>query len=77
MNFSKSRKGIGNASCNLCGNACQTTMHAIRDCVKAMHIWKSLVPKSIVRDFFSLDLQSWIKLNLNYKGVEDSNWKDV
>lgn len=55
-NFSKSRKGLVHASSKLCGNVCEDTLHAIRDCAKAMHTWKRLVPSKIMVEFFSLDL---------------------
>lgn len=55
-NLSKSRKGLGHASCKLFGNAREHTLHAIRDCAKAMHIWKTLVPRNIMSEFLSFDL---------------------
>lgn len=67
-NFSRSRKGLGHASFKLYGNACETTMHALRDCAKAIHIWKSIVPSSIFDEFFSLDLQNWFKVNMKFHG---------
>lgn len=38
-NFSKSKKGIGFSMCNLCGNSCETIVHALRDCPNDMHLW--------------------------------------
>lgn len=32
--FRKSIKGLGYAGCNVCGNFCETTLHASRDCKK-------------------------------------------
>lgn len=37
-NFSKNRKGIGSAGCKLCGNTCESTLHAVHDCSKCYHI---------------------------------------
>lgn len=76
-NLSKSRKGLDHASCKICGNACESTLHVIRDCAKAMHIWKSIVPRSIFSEFFSLDLQNWIRLNLKYLGDGIKSWSNV
>lgn len=51
-NFSKSKEGLGSASCNLCGSICESTIHATRDCHKCVSIWRSLVPSDIHGEFF-------------------------
>ncbi|XP_058768798.1 uncharacterized protein LOC131642580 [Vicia villosa] len=67
-NFSKSRKGLGSVGCKLCGNVCETTIHAIRDCNNCVSVRKSLVPSDIHGDFFKVCLGNWINMNLNYSG---------
>lgn len=67
-NLSKSREGLGHASCKLCGNVCEDMLHAIRDCVKVMDVWKSLVASNIMAEFRSFDLHNWINFNLRCNG---------
>lgn len=43
-NLNKSLKGLGGANCKLCGNAKESTLHALRDCHKAMQLWRHKVP---------------------------------
>ncbi|CAI8605340.1 unnamed protein product [Vicia faba] len=70
-------KGLDNASCKLCSNACETTLHAIRECPKVINIWKRIIQSSIYNDFFYLDLQKWIKVNLKFHGYGIKLWSVV
>lgn len=47
-NLSKNGKGLGGAACNLCGDVCETMMHAVRDCANFLHIWHGIVPSEIM-----------------------------
>lgn len=35
-------------------------LHAIRDCLSAISVWRSLLPESLMAEFFSLELNKWI-----------------
>ena len=60
---------IEEGSCDLCGHPWETTIHAIRDCVFASGVWRSLVRMEHWGDFFSLDGANWIEANL-----QGGNW---
>lgn len=51
-NLSKNKKGLGNAGCNLCGAACESSLHALRDCHECAKVWQSLVPSELILKFF-------------------------
>ena len=53
----------------------EDSLHALRDCVAAKHIWLDIVPFSLRDSFFSLDLKDWILTNLKH-GRYDSNGVD-
>lgn len=56
--------GFGNASYSLCGNVCESTLHALRDYKFAKRVWDNVVPVGIVQAFFTGSLGDWIELNL-------------
>ncbi|KAJ4835906.1 hypothetical protein Tsubulata_006169 [Turnera subulata] len=51
--------------CADCGNAVETGIHAVRDCLLAKDVWISLLRKNIPDEFFSINTINWLKLNLN------------
>ncbi|KAF7809195.1 putative reverse transcriptase [Senna tora] len=50
--------------CKRCGVGNETSFHALRDCSLVKPLWQKLVTNLAQHDFFSLNLQEWIKFNL-------------
>lgn len=75
-NFSKSKKGLGYTGCSLCGNFCETTIHALRDFLKCVPPWKSIVPSDLMVEFFTSNFKEWIHLNLSYRNARNKWWSD-
>lgn len=51
-NYRRSVCCLGDTGCPLCGNTCETEMHAIRDCKLAHNVWANHVPPNIVSNFY-------------------------
>lgn len=64
------------ANCCSCGHHLEDTIHVLRDCIIARHVWFRLVPHTLWNNFFDLDLTSWIYYNLKNTGLirRDENW---
>ncbi|KAH9792364.1 putative ribonuclease H protein [Citrus sinensis] len=62
-------------SCARCGCVVENTLHVLRDCPSAKHVWSSLIPHGINHQFFSLNLRDWMLYNLRnlwkYDGMFD------
>jgi hypothetical protein len=56
---------IGNALCHYCTQFEETTMHVVRDCTAAVNIWRKLLTSQERGQFFMVDFQQWINLNIN------------
>lgn len=59
------------SSTNLCPFQCgvpESTIHCIRDCVRAREVWSHFVHNSVWDTFYQLDLKVWIESNLK------NNW---
>ncbi|XP_058784072.1 uncharacterized protein LOC131658836 [Vicia villosa] len=76
-NFRKSMCGLSDAGCPLCGNSCETEIHAMRDCKLARNVWFNRVPSSIVTEFYSANWNDWINLNMRSRPHEDDNWRNI
>lgn len=72
-NYSNTKKGLRVAGCVLCGEVSETTLHALCDYSKSMHVWRSLVSSAIMEDFYKMDLKDWITINLNYCSIRNEN----
>ena len=58
-----------------CKVGVEDSLHVLRDCMAAKHIWLAIVLFSLRDSFFSLDLKDWILTNLK-SGRYDSNGVD-
>nr|KYP50870.1 Putative ribonuclease H protein At1g65750 family [Cajanus cajan] len=72
------------ASCLMCSEQYETSIHILHDCVFAKSVWKHLHAVSNVRDFFETHLQDWLTSNLESEKISwattfalglDSIWK--
>lgn len=61
----------------MCGNVCETIIHALCDCTKCLEVWKRLVPSDMLVNFFTGNIKSWIKSNLNYCGISNKDWSNT
>ena len=50
--------------CARCGCLIENTLHALRDCPGAKHVWLVLLPLEIRQQFFNLNLRDWMLYNL-------------
>ncbi|KAI5389638.1 hypothetical protein KIW84_075073 [Lathyrus oleraceus] len=73
-NHNKSRRGFSATTCNLCGHANESTLHVFRECPRALEVWVNKVPSKMHHEFFNLDLEGWIKLNINGSTKKDGGW---
>lgn len=55
-NYRNSLCGIGDAACQLYGDACETKTHVLRDCPIMKKTWDKLVPNSFHNDFYAGNL---------------------
>lgn len=60
----KSRRGLGAVDCKLCEHSSKTMLHVFRECPCAMEVCVNKVPTEMHHDFFNLELEDWINLNL-------------
>jgi hypothetical protein len=80
--LTKSRLARWNITSPLCHNCHQfieNTIHVVRDCKVAVHVWQHLLSSQERGVFFMVDLHDWIDLNINNKvgrkyGTE---WKEI
>lgn len=73
-NHNKSRRGFSATTYNLCGHANESTLHVFRECPMALEVWVNKVPSKMHYEFFNLDLEGWIKLNINGSTKKDGGW---
>lgn len=69
--------GIGHYP--FCPSLTETIFHVLRDCPVATAIWNSLVSPDNLVNFYSLDLNDWIKNNIQKElGINNENtWSHV
>lgn len=60
--------GHGEPFCMKWAGVEKTTIHALRDCAVALHVWHPLVPTSLRLTFFVGHLTEW---------VQDNVWSNV
>jgi len=69
---------LGNAYCRHCGDTIETTMHVLRDCPMTMMVWVRIVDVDIRNQFFNVNLENWLYLNLNFSGsVNAGKWPEL
>jgi len=77
-NYRKHKMHLGNAYCRHCGDTIETTMHVLRDCPMAMMIWVRIVDVDFRYQFFNVNLDNWLHLNLNFAGsVNVGKWSEL
>ncbi|KAK7259573.1 hypothetical protein RIF29_25182 [Crotalaria pallida] len=64
-NERKSTWGLRQSDCPFCIGVAETSLHAMRDCAKATQLWNQIIAPSDYNKFYSMDLFSWIRSNLN------------
>lgn len=61
-------RSIGqDANCQICNNGGESILHVLRDCEFAKSMWGKFGLVSNLPDFFSVDLEEWLKKNLRLK----------
>jgi hypothetical protein len=69
---------LGNAYCRHCGDTIETTMHVLCDCPMAMMIWVRMVDLDFRNQFFNVNFDDWLHLNLNFAGsVNAGKWPEL
>ncbi|XP_061355438.1 uncharacterized protein LOC133299967 [Gastrolobium bilobum] len=65
--------------CHVCGSVIEDIIHVFRDCRNAKAIWETWLVGALRTDFFSLDVNEWIRKNLlgGWKHNQVLEWKDV
>lgn len=74
------RRGLSQSSaCVRCDAEMEDGIPAIRDCSKSQEVWLAFVPPRLLRNFFSLDLKTWLLTNLSFKKLESygGRWPEV
>lgn len=51
-------------SCKECSHNMEDSLHVLRDCPIAKHLWMQLLPESIHQHFFPKNLEEWIDMNM-------------
>ena len=60
-NVRRSKWEVGiSPTCTSCGSHDENTLHVLRDCVHATHVWLRLVPSNFITSFFSFSCNEWI-----------------
>ncbi|CAJ2663874.1 unnamed protein product, partial [Trifolium pratense] len=77
-NSRKAMMGLCHATCTLCGNVEETSIHALRDCTVVRNMWLSVVPCDSRGLFFGGGLESWINYNLSsdIDRINGIRWED-
>jgi ribonuclease HI len=77
-NSLKSKMRLCHAMCTFCGDVEETILHVLRDCPRAMAVWRCVVTMTDSASFFMSEIDNWIQLNLTnamqWNGV--GNWCD-
>lgn len=56
----------------------ETTLHVMRDCKSAKHIWMQLLKTSVTKLFFEVNLEDWLSLNMQSNlGWEEESWQAI
>jgi ribonuclease HI len=58
---------LGNSLCHQCLQFEENTLHVVRDCKAAVHVWRHLLSNQERGHFFTVEFHEWINLNLNNK----------
>ncbi|KAL8140296.1 hypothetical protein V2J09_006317 [Rumex salicifolius] len=56
------------ANYSSCGNECESTLHIIRNCPRAREVWQELLMDGRRVEFFSGNIQDWLRANLSRVG---------
>lgn len=73
-NFRVSMWGLGSASCSLCDNICESSLHLLCDYNFACRVWDNKVPNNIKQAIFGTNLQDWMHLNILANPYENTEW---
>ncbi|CAN1162405.1 Putative ribonuclease H protein At1g65750 [Linum perenne] len=57
------------SSCYRCSGVQEDLLHVVRDCTLAREVWRSLFPVYVVNNFFTEDLQVWLRNGLQAKNL--------
>ncbi|MCH94985.1 putative non-LTR retroelement reverse transcriptase, partial [Trifolium medium] len=70
---------IGNSYCDSCNLFEESTIHVVRDCPRAVHLWRHLIANQERGYFFVVEFDEWIHLNLNNKFGQNygNDWKAI
>lgn len=76
-NVERVRRGFTQSEvCPVCHRCNETLLHLLRDCSLSMQIWKSFLGPSIWQTAQALDLNNWIRSNLQgmINNSSNSSW---
>lgn len=72
------RQIVEDATCALCGQEVESTLHAVRDCVLPRRIWTLLIPvPSRTITWYSNDPSVWIQSNLCSNSNFSGHWRYI
>lgn len=64
-NIERVKKGFADGtSCHICGFHLEDILHILRDCPVAKDVWSQIILGNHSSNFFSLNLQYWILINV-------------
>ncbi|EOY04491.1 Non-LTR retroelement reverse transcriptase-like protein [Theobroma cacao] len=65
------RKLGSSSTCSRCNNETENLIHALHDYPASRDTWLAIKPNLTFGEFFVLDLQAWIQLNMSGNGLHD------
>lgn len=73
------RKLAACPNCARCSAEMEDGLHAIRDCSDSREVWNAFVPPVMLVNFFALELQPWILMNLEARSesLYGGRWPQV
>ncbi|KAI9081377.1 hypothetical protein K1719_036640 [Acacia pycnantha] len=60
--------------CSWCGAESESLVHVLRDCSETRKLWMTVVDPLAMRQFFQLEVKSWIKRNIHRSMIEERGW---
>lgn len=55
---------IPSDECPHCKSSPESALHVLRDCFFSNHVWRQLIPESLVNVFFMQNMEDWLRSNL-------------
>ncbi|KAE8692438.1 hypothetical protein F3Y22_tig00110833pilonHSYRG00052 [Hibiscus syriacus] len=71
------RHFAADANCSVCHSAVKDVHHVLRGCSRSMMVWAAFVRPDWLADYLSLDLVTWMTVNLSddsHFGIQTKEW---